>query len=299
MKNVIRLTESDLHRIVRNSVKKMINELEGPKYSEYDSRGFDRDGFDKNGYDEDGYDRDGWNRNDVHINGYNREQYANMQNSHKAAKDILIEPSIQLKENIKNYLNTLRNLNKTNKYVDLNDYIYSQDAEHQDVVKECQQRNAIQQRFSQIILETINSFISRECNNPYLDGIEYLYHATPSCYVSSIRKYGLGCKLPKTRFWNYEGTPYENITKGCFLATDEYVAESYVENSEAFEELADMYEERYDKELEIVVFRIKVDDLDQNLLSIDTNQITDDDTDPTFFYDGVIPYNQLERIRLY
>lgn len=49
------------------------------------------------------------------------------------------------------------------KNVDGNDYIYIQDAEHQDVVKECKQRNAIQQRFSQIITETINTFIRREC----------------------------------------------------------------------------------------------------------------------------------------
>ena len=132
-----------------------------------------------------------------------------------------------------------------------------------------------------------------------LDGIQYLYHATPSCYVSSIKKNGLGGKMPKVRFWNYIGTPYENITQGCFLATDEYVAESYVENSEYFEELAEMYEDRYDKELEIVVFKINVNDLDINLLSIDTNQLVDDETDPTFFYNGVIPYDRLQKVKLY
>ena len=116
-----------------------------------------------------------------------------------------------------------------------------------------------------------------------LNGIQYLYHATPSCYVSSIKKNGLGGKMPKVRFWNYVNTPYENITQGCFLATDEYVTESYVENSEYFEELAEMYEDRYDKELGIVVFKIDINDLDINLLSIDTNQLVDDETDPTFF----------------
>lgn len=94
---------------------------------------------------------------------------------------------------------------------------------------------------------------------------KYLYHATPGCYVSSINKYGLGGKIPKVRFWDYEGTPYEKIEQGCFLATDEYVAESYVEASESFEELSDAYEERYGKEMPIVVFRINVDDLDKNL----------------------------------
>lgn len=103
-KKLIRLTESDLHRIMKKSVRKTLNELRGPKI-----------------YDDDGYDREGWNRNGVHLNGYNREQYSDMQNNHKAAKDALVEPSIQLKENIVNYLNTLRCLSKINKYVDLNE----------------------------------------------------------------------------------------------------------------------------------------------------------------------------------
>lgn len=131
-----------------------------------------------------------------------------------------------------------------------------------------------------------------------LNTIEYLYHATPSCYVGSIKKHGLGGKVPETRFWDYQGTPYENITKGCFLATDEYVAESCVETSEAFEELAEKYEERYGKELNITVFQIKVSDLDVNLLSIDTNMMMDDNTDPTYFYNGVIPFDKLTQIKL-
>ncbi|WQJ53524.1 MAG: hypothetical protein [Wendovervirus sonii] len=128
---------------------------------------------------------------------------------------------------------------------------------------------------------------------------KYLYHATPACYVNSIKKYGLGGKIPKVRFWDYKNTPYEKIEQGCFLATDEYVAESYVENSEAFEELSDIYEERYDKELEIVVFKINIKDLDLSLLSIDENQLVDEDTDPTYFYNGVIPFKNLIKINLY
>lgn len=120
-KNKMRLTESQLHRVIKESVKKMLKEVESSKYSKYDSRGFDRDGFDKNGYDEDGYDRDGWNSNGVHLNGYNREQFSNMQNNHEQAKDVLLEPSIQLQENILNFLNILRSLSKTNEYVDLNE----------------------------------------------------------------------------------------------------------------------------------------------------------------------------------
>ena len=112
-KNRIRLTESDLHRIVKESVNKTLNEFHGPKI--YD------DGYDREGYDEDGYDREGWNRNGVHVNGYNREQYSDRQKSHKAAKDALVGPSNQLKKNIDNYLNILRDLSKINKYVDLNE----------------------------------------------------------------------------------------------------------------------------------------------------------------------------------
>lgn len=129
--------------------------------------------------------------------------------------------------------------------------------------------------------------------------VEYLYHATPACNVSSIKKYGLGGKMPKARLWNYENTPYENIKTGCFLAVDEYVAESYVENSEAFEELADKYEERYDKELEIVVYQINIKDLDPALLSIDSNNKQQDDDVSTYFYSGVIPFNKLKKIDLY
>lgn len=133
-----------------------------------------------------------------------------------------------------------------------------------------------------------------------LNGIQYLYHATPACYINSIKKYGLGGKMPKNRLWDYKDTTYENITQGCFLATDEYVAESYVETSEAFEELAEIYEERYNKELDVAVFRINVNDLNINLLSIDTNQqLYDDNVDPTYFYNGVIPFNKLTRIKLY
>ena len=131
-----------------------------------------------------------------------------------------------------------------------------------------------------------------------LNGIKYLYHATPSCYVSSIKKHGLGGKMPKKRLWDYEGTPYENLTAGVFFADDEYVAESYVESSDAFEELADSYEDRYGKELEIVVFRVDVNDLDMNLLEIDSNLQSDDEADTTYFYRGVIPYNKLKKVEL-
>ena len=131
-----------------------------------------------------------------------------------------------------------------------------------------------------------------------LEGVEYLYHATPSCYVDSIREYGLGGNLPEKRNENYVGTPYENITQGCFLATDEYVAESHVETSEAFERMDEEYRNQYNKELDIVVFRLKVKNLHFERLSFDENLLVDDDTDPTFFYDGIISYKDLDIVHL-
>lgn len=141
-----------------------------------------------------------------------------------------------------------------------------------------------EERLCNIIREAIEAAM--------LNSVEYLYHATPSCYVNSIRKYGLGGKIPEMRLWDYEGTPYKNITKGCFLATDEYVAESYVEASDSFDELCDVYGE----DLDIVVFRVAVKDLDLNLLSIDENLQVDEDH--TYFYNGVIPFNKLEVVEL-
>ena len=110
-------------------------------------------------------------------------------------------------------------------------------------------------------------------SNEFVSHIPFLYHATPSCYVDSIKEFGLGGKIPEKRFWSYEGTPYENIKCGVFLATDEYVAESYLDTSEEFEELCEKYEE----ELEIVVFRINTSDLDLSLLSEDKNQMQEGD----------------------
>lgn len=59
-------------------------------------------------------------------------------------------------------------------------------------------------KIGEIIKETVNQYLNDMQE-------EYLYHATPSCYVNSIKKFGLGGKIPKKRFWNYENTPYENI----------------------------------------------------------------------------------------
>ena len=149
-------------------------------------------------------------------------------------------------------------------------------------------------KLSNKLTKAITEAIISELNDNEIP--EFLYHATPSCYYNSIRKYGLGGRIPRKRFWDYENTQYENITKGFFLATDEYVAASYLETSEEFEELAEQYEDRYDKELEIIVFEINTKDIDLSKLHIDTNQLLDDETDPTYFYDGIIDFKKLKKI---
>lgn len=131
-----------------------------------------------------------------------------------------------------------------------------------------------------------------------IDNFEYLFHATPACNINSIKKYGLGGKL-KRRFWDYTGSEYKDIKCGVFLATDEYVAESYLEGSEEFEEFAEQYEERYDKECEIAVFAVPVSKLNLKKLKLDTNLNSDDIDDQTYFYDGIIDYKDLIRVKLY
>lgn len=118
-----------------------------------------------------------------------------------------------------------------------------------------------------------------------------LYHATPSCYLNSIRKYGLGAKLPKKRFWDYGSTPYENLKQGVFLATDPYVAEDFLDSSDEYWELKENLEERYGKEISIVVLEIDTKSLDLSRLSIDENNSNDNDL--TYFYNGVIPASKI------
>ena len=127
---------------------------------------------------------------------------------------------------------------------------------------------------------------------------KYLYHATPACNLNSIKKYGLGAKF-SNRLWDYGDTEYADIPNGVFLATDEYVTESYVEGSENFDELADAYESRYGKELEIAVLAVKTSDLDISKLEDDSNEATNQDEEKlTYFYRGIIPASKLKRIRI-
>lgn len=118
-----------------------------------------------------------------------------------------------------------------------------------------------------------------------------LYHATPSCYLNSIMRYGLGAKLPTRRFWDYRGTPYENIKQGVFLATSPYVAEDFLDSSDEYWELKEEFEERTGQEISIAVLEVDTKFLDMSRLSIDENN--SDDEDLTYFYNGVIPSSRI------
>lgn len=122
-----------------------------------------------------------------------------------------------------------------------------------------------------------------ESNNRRLKLSNILYHATSSHLLSSIKKYGLGGKIPKRTWWNYNSTEYKNRGQGVFFATDEYVAASFLEALDDFANFAEEYEDRYDKSLQIIVFSVNTKDLDTSKISIDSNNIVDEDSQ-TYFY---------------
>ena len=122
-----------------------------------------------------------------------------------------------------------------------------------------------------------------ESNNRRLKLSNILYHATSSHLLSSIKKYGLGGKIPKHTWWNYNSTEYKNRGQGVFFATDEYVAASFLEALDDFANFAEEYEDRYDKSLQIIVFSVNTKDLDTSKISIDSNNSVDEDSQ-TYFY---------------
>jgi hypothetical protein len=127
--------------------------------------------------------------------------------------------------------------------------------------------------------------------NIFKENLPKLYHATLKRFIPSIKKLGLGGKLPKRRFWDYKNTPYENITQGVFLATDDDIAWDYLESCD---ELYDRYED-FEPDDDIVVFEIDINDLDLSKLSIDENN--SDEECPTYFYNGIISFEKLKRVR--
>ena len=122
-----------------------------------------------------------------------------------------------------------------------------------------------------------------ESNKKRLKLPNILYHATSSYLLSSIKKYGLGGKMPKRTWWDYNSTEYKNREQGVFFATDEYVAASFLEASDDFANFAEEYEDRYDKSLQIIVFSVNTKDLDTSKISIDSNNSVDEDSQ-TYFY---------------
>ena len=122
-----------------------------------------------------------------------------------------------------------------------------------------------------------------ESNKKRLKLPNILYHATSSHLLSSIKKYGLGGKMPKRTWWNYNSTEYKNRGQGVFFATDEYVAASFLEALDDFANFAEEYEDRYDKSLQIIVFSVNTKDLDTSKISIDSNNSVDEDSQ-TYFY---------------
>ena len=68
-----------------------------------------------------------------------------------------------------------------------------------------------------------------------------------------------------------------------------------ISGSDSYWNLAEEYEAKYDKELEIVVFAINTSDLNLSKLSIDTNN---DSEEPTYFYNGVIPYTAMKKVNV-
>lgn len=81
----------------------------------------------------------------------------------------------------------------------------------------------------------------------------YLYHATDRKNLNSILEYGLLCKPPKH---NWEGMTTKLWDDLLFLALDANVAESYVESQDEAPE-------------KIVVFKISLDDLDEQQIGYD------------------------------
>lgn len=97
---------------------------------------------------------------------------------------------------------------------------------------------------------------------------EYLYHATYKPLLRSIQKNGLGGE-GRTKFWD------DSDPQLVYLAADVDTAVSYAEIAElADEDLID----------QIVVLRVKTDALDEELLTIDSNNLSGD----TYQYAGII-----------
>jgi len=121
-----------------------------------------------------------------------------------------------------------------------------------------------------------------------------LYHATIRQRLSDIKKYGLGGKIPKNRLWDYKGTEYENIKHGFFVDIYPENAYDYIVSSD---EVWDKYED-FDEDRDMVVFEIDTKDMDLSKLNIDKNDASNDEEPHSYFYDGIIPFEKLKKIKV-
>lgn len=64
-------------------------------------------------------------------------------------------------------------------------------------------------------MKSLLNYLS-ESNNRTLKLPDVLYHATSSHLLSSIKKYGLGGKMPKRTWWDYDSTEYKIENKEYF-----------------------------------------------------------------------------------
>jgi hypothetical protein len=125
---------------------------------------------------------------------------------------------------------------------------------------------------------------------------EFLFHATFSGTLDSIKKNGLGSlKSGYKSLWNLQ---YE---QGVYLDTDASSAESFVEGSD---------DDRLDTE-SVIVFKIPTAKLDHSLLEVDWNNTWNTDIiedgefeslkdyfdSITYFYGGVIPFADLTVVK--
>ena len=144
------------------------------------------------------------------------------------------------------------------------------------------------------IKQQIKDIIKTDDFGQYLP--EFLYHATFSGTLDSIKKNGLGSfKSGYKSLWHLQ---YE---QGVFLDTDAGSAKAFVEGSD---------DDRLDTE-DIIVFKIPTARLDPSLLEVDWNNtwntdiIEDGDLTSleqyfdsiTYFYGGVIPFADLTVIK--
>jgi len=110
---------------------------------------------------------------------------------------------------------------------------------------------------------------------------EYLYHATYKQLLKSIKEKGLGGEVSPY--------PWQLVKPGIvYLATEFDIALSYAETND------NVPDEWID---EIVVFKIDTKDLDKNKIKTDTNvKLNKDEEAATIMYEGIIPYNILEKV---